>query len=106
MAQALYPAEHRFGNIYTGDAPRRAGFVQKIEGGRSATAADIDSGFAGLYGRTIDQHLGDGAKDDVLKLLPVRPVFAAGAVPVGNLICIAGIDGRLGHGTLQSCRLF
>ena len=77
--------------------------MQEIERGGSAAAADVDDGFTSLYRSTIDQHFGDGAEDDVLKLLPICPVLAAGPVPVCDLIGIAGVDG-VGLGTLLETR--
>ena len=68
------------------DMTGRADLLRQRDRGRAAAAADIDDPLAGFGPGAVDQDVGDRRQQDVLRLLAIGPVLAAGSVPVRDLV--------------------
>jgi hypothetical protein len=63
----------------------------------AAAATDIDDALAGFGLGAADQDVGDGLKQDVLRLLPIGPALAARSIPIRNLIGVSIVGCRGFH---------
>ena len=76
-------------------ATRRAPRQRDRRGATSAT--DVQHDFADPRGGSIEQDLGDRCEQRILRLLPIQPALATGAVPVRDLVGVAVIGGGERH---------
>src|SRR4051812_23859001 len=65
--------------------------------GGAAAAADIDHALTYFGFGAVDQKVGNGAQQDVLRGLPIGPALAARPVPVGDLVGVLVVALRVVH---------
>jgi hypothetical protein len=86
--------QHRRGHVdaeHTAARRHAAGQCDR-RGATSATYVQYD--FANGRGGSIEQDLGHRCEQGILRLLPIQPALATGAVPVRDLVSVAVIGGR------------
>ena len=89
--------QHRRRDVNTKHLPSWADFLGKQNRNVTAAAPDIHNALAGARVGSIDQEFRNRRKYDVLRLLAVDPVLAAGAVPECNLVRVQLVPGRYIH---------
>ncbi len=99
--QFARPRHHRRGNVEADDAAGGADPGRDLQRRHAAAAPDVDDALAGRESRSRVEQVGDRRQDHVLRRLPVDPTASAGAVPVSDLIGVAGVGEGSRHQILR-----